>query len=227
MKESERRVRLIQWLETICKDVEDLLLGDYIFWALQDVVDANPRFKAASGLFTQWIASAFIQATAVGVRRQAKADKDSVSLRRFLQEVKKYPTLVSRKHYMSFYAGKGLWLIKIGQQDFDAVAGAGASYLQTALVDQQFDELKRALEGIEHYVDRRVAHFDKRGLARPTPKLEDLTNSLRILERIVILYWRLLKGEAMTTMLPTILFDWQEIFRFPWSPLSHDVSEAM
>lgn len=95
MNESERRVRLIKWLETISNDVQDLLLDDHIFWKLQEVVRENQRFKECSGLFTQWVASAFIQATAVGVRRQAKTGDDSISLRRFLDEVQKYPSLVS------------------------------------------------------------------------------------------------------------------------------------
>jgi hypothetical protein len=87
MDESAQRDRLIKWLEVVSRDVEDLLLDDYMFWELQDVVRRNPRFATASGLFTQWMFTAFVQATAIGVRRQAKADNDSVSLRRFLLEV--------------------------------------------------------------------------------------------------------------------------------------------
>jgi hypothetical protein len=90
MDEPARRVRLIDWLHVIFRDVQDLLLDDHVFWELQEVVRRNPQFSTASGLFTRWIASAFVQATAVGVRRQAKANGDSVSLRRFLQEVQKY-----------------------------------------------------------------------------------------------------------------------------------------
>lgn len=216
MNEEERRHRLIQWLETIFQDVQDLLLDDYIFWELQKVVETNANFKEASGLFTQWMASSFVQATAVGVRRQVKVDADSISMARFLDEVDKYPSLVSRSHYMSLYAGKEAWLLEIGEHDFDTVAGVGATNLPVALVQQHFAELKAAVGGLEHYVDRRVAHYDKRGLARPTPTFADLTASLRTLEGLIILYWRLLKGQSMTTMLPTIQFDWQDIFRFAW-----------
>jgi len=92
-----------------------------------------------------------------------------------------------------------------------------AASLPVAIVQQQAADLKAAVGGIEHYVDRRVAHYDKRGLARPTPTFADLTASLQTLERLVILYWRLLKGASITTMLPTIQFDWQDIFRFPWA----------
>lgn len=227
MNEKERRDRLVQWLETIFQDVQDLLLDDHIFWELQKVVDGNAQFKEASGLFTQWMASSFVQATAVGVRRQAKVDADSISLARFLTEIEKYPTLVSRAHYMSLYAGKEAWLLEIGEHDFDTVAGVGAATMPVAVVQQQMADLKTVVGGIEHHVDRRVAHYDKRGLARPTPTFADLTASLRTLERLVILYWRLLKGPSMTTMLPTIQFDWQDIFRFAWANPAGAAGEIM
>jgi hypothetical protein len=218
MTEEERRARLIQWLDVILKDVQDLLLDDHIFWEFQKLVDANPKFKESPGLFTQWMASSFIQATATGVRRQAKINDDSSSLARFLAEVEKYPNLVSRAHYMSLYAGKEPWHVEMGEHDFDNVAGAGAAQLPIDLIRQHIADLKTAVDGIEHYVDRRVAHYDKRGLAKPTPTFADLTDALATLERLVILYWRLLKGASNTNLLPTILFDWQQIFRFVWLP---------
>ena len=218
MTEEERRARLIQWLDVIFKDVQDLLLDNHIFWEFQKLVDANPKFKESPGLFTQWMASSFIQATATGVRRQAKINDDSISLARFQAEIEKYPNLVSRAHYMSLYAGREPRHVKIGERDFDSLAGAGAAHLPIDLIRQHIVDLKTALDGIEHYVDRRVAHYDKRGLAKPTPTFADLTDALATLERLVILYWRLLKGASYTNLLPTILFDWQQIFRFVWLP---------
>lgn len=228
MDESAQRDRLIKWLQVVSRDVEDLLLDDHVFWELQDVVRRNPRFATASGLFTQWMFTAFVQATAIGgVRRQAKADDDSVSLRRFLLEVQNYPSLVSRDHYMSLFKGKHPDLIEAGQLEFDDVAGAGQPHLSSTIVDGQLRELDGAVRGIEHYVDRRVAHYDKRGLARPTPTLGELSAALKTIEKLVVLYWQLLKGASMTTLLPTIQFDWQNIFRFAWDPLDEQRPEEV
>jgi hypothetical protein len=216
MNEAERRQRLITWLEVIFRDVEDLLLDDSIFWRLQQLISANPRFKQTPGLFSQWMASSFIQATAVGVRRQAKRDDDSISLKRLLTEVQKYPSLVSRSHYLSFFKDAEPWLKEAGDREFDAMAGVGATCIPVALVEQHLQELDAGVSAIEHYVDRRVAHYDKRGLAKPTPTLGDLTAALRTLEKLVMFYWLYLKGSSMTTMLATVQFDWEAIFRFPW-----------
>jgi hypothetical protein len=37
-----------------------------------------------------------------------------------------------------------------------------------------------------------------------------------------ILYWRLLKGPSMSTMTPTIVHDWKDIFHFAWEPVTPD-----
>ena len=228
MEESTRRARLIEWLQVIVQEVQDLLLDDHVFWELQDIVCSNPRFSTASGLFTQWMASAFVQATAVGVRRQAKADGRSVSLKRFMQEVQKYPSLVSRAHYMSLYKGNHPDLIEAGESEFDDLAGEGEPHLPSACVGKHLRELDEAVKGIEHYVDRRIAHYDSRGLAHPMPTFDDLNTALKKIEEIVLLYLQLLEGASMNTMLPTIQFDWQNIFRFAWeSPPEPSTTEVI
>ena len=60
MTENERRTRLIGWLEVIYKDVQDLVIDNYLFWELQAIVRNNPRMRECSGLFTQWMASSFV-----------------------------------------------------------------------------------------------------------------------------------------------------------------------
>ena len=91
MTETERRDRLIQWLKVIYGDVQHLMINDHLFWEFQEVVHNNDRFKSASGLFTQFIATSYTQSAAVGVRRQAKLGDDSASAMRFLDELRKYP----------------------------------------------------------------------------------------------------------------------------------------
>jgi hypothetical protein len=106
MTEEERRSRLIDWLEIIKNDVQDLLLDQYIFRELQHTIEQNPLFNESPGLFTQWMASGFAQATAVGIRRQAKLNRDSISLSRFLNEIKHYPSLISRQYYIGLYQAR-------------------------------------------------------------------------------------------------------------------------
>lgn len=46
------------------------------------------------------------------------------------------------------------------------------------------------------------------------------------MENLVILYWRLLKGANITTLLPAIVFDWQDVFRFAWKPREQPGAES-
>jgi len=197
-----------------------LLLNDHVFWEFQKVVERNDQFLKASGLFTQFIAQAHAQSAAVGIRRHAKADKDSISIMSFLCEVRDHPQTVSREHYMSLYEGKEGWHIQLGQRDFDRVAGEGSRHIPSRIAEEQIQAIRGAVDSVEHYVDRRIAHYDKRDLARPLPKFSELTDALKVLEEIVILYWRLLKGLSLTTMDPIIMDDWKDIFRFVWEPKS-------
>jgi hypothetical protein len=227
MTEAERRGRLTNWLEIIFADLQQLLLNDHLFWEFQRIVDRNDEFLNASGLFTQFIAQAYAQSAAVGIRRHAKADNDSISVMRFLREVRDHPEIVSRSHYIGLYEAKEGFHIEIGQRDFDRVAGVGAFHVPAALAEQQICEVKGVAAGVEHYVDRRVAHHDKRDLAKPLPKFSDLTDALKALEKVVILYWRLLKGPSMRTIVPIIMYDWMDIFRFPWQPKASLAAEAV
>jgi hypothetical protein len=97
MKTAERRARLIEWLEILHANVQQLLLDDHLFWEFQKIVEGNGQFQNASGLFLQFVAGGYIRSAAIGIRRQAKSDRNSVSVLRFLDEVRDYPHLVSRE----------------------------------------------------------------------------------------------------------------------------------
>lgn len=217
MTEEERRARLVDWFETIKRDVQDLLLDDHIFRELQEIVRANPAFKECSGLFTDWMASSFAQATAVGIRRQAK-ERDGVSLKRALNEIKTFPTLVSCEHYLSLFNGQPVRLAELAEEDFREIADGSGAHLRLEIVERHIEELTEAVRIIEHYVDRRIAHRDPRGLAERIPTFDDVTSALEKLESIILFYWCFLTGEAIPELLPQPQFDWEEIFSFPWIP---------
>lgn len=217
MNESQRRERLIKWLDVIYKDLEDLLIDNYIFWEVQSIIQTNPKFSQVPGLFTQWMVFSFQEASAVTVRRQLKTDRNSVSLRRFLEEVLKYPHLVSKEYYMKHFVGVESSRRQDAERYFYLTVGNKNEYIPKEMVERQLKELKDSSEGIEHYVDRRVAHYDQRGLASPAPTFGDLNRCLNSLESIIKTYLSLLKGEiSLDSLLPTITVNWKAIFRFPW-----------
>jgi len=213
----QRRERLIAWLEVIRDDVQDLLREHHIFWEIQSLIRANPRFAGSSNLVNQWMASAFAKSSSVGVRRQAKRGDDSISLKRFLTEARDYPELVSRDFYLAYFADSPDWLRETsGHGHFDSVAGPGNPHIRREVVEEQLATLEATVASIEHYVDRRVAHYDKRGVTKPLPTFKDLEVALKALESLVIFYWTLLKGASIVELTPAIQYNWIDVFEFPW-----------
>jgi hypothetical protein len=145
-------------------------------------------------------------------------NRSKISLKGFLREIQECPQLISREHYMSLYKGAEAFLVDMGKRDFDRVAGEGSPWIPLSLVDQQLEEMKQRVSKLEGFADRRIAHYDRREPARPLPTFTDLTEAIQHLEKIVILYWRLLKDSSLSTLSPTIIFDWKDVFRFAWQP---------
>jgi hypothetical protein len=216
MNDGERLERLLGWFKVIDGELGDLILDDYLFWQVQEVVRSNPHFADSPGLFTQWIASCFIQSAASSVRRQLKLDRDSISLRRLLEELRQYPHLISRDFYLAHFKDSPEWLQEHGDQEFDDWAGKGGLHISPAIVESHILDLKAAGAAIEAYADRRVAHYDQRGLAGPAPTFDDLSKCLVVLQGIFKKYHVLLRGASPESLLPTIVVDWKQIFRFAW-----------
>jgi len=215
---ARRRTRLLEWLAVIDQSLADLVIDEHIFRELQGVIRANPRFKTVPGTLTQWIARSFVNSAAVGVRRQVKNDKQSVSLRRVLEEIRAYPWLISRESYLKHFEDSPDYLRERGEEEFAELADKGGSHIDPAIVERDIADLTSAAERIERYADRRVAHYDLRGIGGRTPTFGDLRRCLQTFERIYKRYFVLLKGASLEGILPAFQFDWKAPLRFAWLP---------
>lgn len=219
MTDAERRQRLKEWLDLIYKDVQDVIVDNHMFWEVQEILKKNPSLANMPNLFNQWMASNFIQSAAVGVRRQADRGADCVSLHRFLTEIAEHPSLVSREYYVSLYDGVNLpknFATEFANHNYDELVGAGKSQPDVADIRSEIDTLQAQTDGIRHYVNKRTAHYDMRGLQKPIPTFDDLSACLSLFEKLIKKYHNLLTGAALTSLLPTFLDDWQAVFRSAW-----------
>ncbi len=82
------------------------------------------------------------------------------------------------------------------------------------LISRDIDGLKRLTMQVEAYVDKDLAHLDRRGFTG-TVTFNDLDNALDALDRIACRYICLLTGGYRDTLEATIQGAWREIFTVP------------
>jgi hypothetical protein len=219
MSLEKRRDRLKKWFDYIFKNATEAIINQHIFWEVQDIIRNNPDLQNQSNAFYVWMGSTFVQSTVLAVRRQVDRDQNSASLLRFLLELQKFPDLISRQYHRSLYE-RPEYEEKVADEmtnyTYDEHVGAGATVLDVDTIQLEIDSLVDASQKLHHYADRVVAHYDLRGLEHPTPKFDDLTNCLAVVEKLVLRYLVLLKGAAQEELLPTFLYDWKSVFRVQW-----------
>ena len=211
----QRRERALGWLETIYKDVQELVVHNHVFWEVQNIIKKNQRLADTPSVFYDCLALTFSQSATVTVRRHSKLNKQSVSLHRLLEELRQYPKIITRDYFVGLY-GLDRLEQKRANRAFDKLAGKDAGHLDPGRVQDDIDELKKGTKPIEDFVDRRVAHYDPRPLKYGQPKFDQLTDAIHCLEKLTLRCSLVLKAESAATMLPTFQYDWKAIFKFPW-----------
>ena len=134
----ERRSRLNKRLDIIKENVTEAIINQQIFWEVQDIIRHNPQLRNTSSAFYQWMGSTFVHSSALSVRRQVDRDAKSVSLLRFLTQVRECPDLISRNYHRSLYDRYAKELAdELARLTYDKHVGAGASKLDRNTVQQE------------------------------------------------------------------------------------------
>jgi hypothetical protein len=210
----QRLAKWIRWFEEIRNDVQKLLINRHIFSEVQKIVAKNKRIHKPSS-FYQYMAETYVAYITVGIRRQLKYNKDSISFVRLLSEIRDTPAILSRTYYKSLY--KGSPVENHADRHFDNIAGGTGNHISVQMVTHDLAKLKRVASRIEEFADRRIAHRDDRK-PQVIPTFLDVDKSLSVLDMICCRYQRIFFAEGSTTLMPTFQFDWTEIFRKPWIP---------
>ena len=215
----DRRKRLAGWIADIESEVADLLLDEHIFWSVQDIIRSNPSLASARSHFFQWMGTSFVASASVAVRRQVDANPKAISLRRVLEELLAYPDLITRAAYLGVASDGSAESTDLNNNAFDEWADATGNLLDAGRVAADLNNLTDACEKVQHYADRRVAHYDGRGV-RPAmmPTFDDLESAIRAIEELLKKYYLILTGTWLGQVKPTITYDWTDVFRTRWIP---------
>jgi hypothetical protein len=82
------------------------------------------------------------------------------------------------------------------------------------IIEKDIENVRNLGSEIESYVDRKLAHLDKKGWTGQVT-YGDLKKIIEQFNQIVCKYLSLITAKANITLKPSIAFNWKSIFRVP------------
>src|SRR5262249_12586226 len=82
------------------------------------------------------------------------------------------------------------------------------------ILQQDVEQLETLTRKVEQLADRSFAHLDKRGFGDMVT-FGDLDACIDAFDQLVCKYLSLITAEGYSSLEPTILFNWEKIFRVP------------
>ncbi len=145
----------------------------------------------------------------MGIRRQVKPQKDSISLFGLLSDMHDYPKAITRTQFVNRFGDKSE-----GNSIYDDFAGKNKKHLDNPRISIELIELKNVSAKCEQFADRLIAHLDRRGL--PTskwPSYAELNKALSYLEQLREKYARFFYSDKPNS-----------IIKFKPPEMKHDIT---
>ncbi len=216
-----------KWINLILSEISGLSIERNIFWEVQDIIKNNLKIQKPSK-FYNFLSNIYVESALIGVRRQVKIDKDSISLARLLKEISDTPEILSRTRFFAHFKGStvekiaklmGSTVEKFNNRNFDQFAGKIGDHVDPELIKLDLEELKSKAQKCEKYADQRVAHLDEKAISN-IPTFADLDSCIDFLEILMKKYYLLFRASNLTSILPVDQnkYDWKAIFKEAWLP---------
>ncbi len=201
-----------RWLKVVHDDLQQLLVNRNIFWEVQTIIKNNMELRKPSSFYT-YLGDTYVAYISIGIRRQVKVSSQSISFTRLLTEIVDTPSVLSRKYYTGLY--RGSVVEDMADRDFDKFSGRGQSHISKDMVSSDLRKLYRVASKVEDFVDKRIAHHDKRK-PKILPKFDEVDACLDVLDKLYVKYHLAFNASSMNSLMPTYQYDWKEIFKVPW-----------
>ena len=221
----DKFIKWNEWIDRILSEIRTLSIDRNIFWEVQEIIKNNPKIQKPSK-FYNFLRNNYTASALMGVRKQVKIDKDSISFAKLLQEICDTPKILSRERFFANFKGTITEKIaklmestieKYESKKFDQFVGKTVNYVDPELIKLDLKELKSKAQKCEEYADRRIAHLDKKIICN-IPTYDELDNCIDYLEILMKKYYLLFRASPLKYILPANKNnnDWKEIFREAW-----------
>lgn len=99
--------------------------------------------------------------------------------------------------------------------DFSRYADANGAYVCPQMLKDDKARLESKAKILAEFVDRRIAHWDKRK-PKVVPTFGELDDCIKLLDQTYVKYHFLFHAESINTLMPTYQYKWKSIFCEPW-----------
>jgi hypothetical protein len=208
-----------EWGEQIWTIYDHITIADlsrHIHNEVGAILHANPRLWRNNNSFYLWMATTYEAYALVAVRRQVDRRKGSISLVRLLDEISRYPHILSRERFVQQAIASKLPASEGAMNRmFDHYTAPGANHIQADVVRAELRDLQAQTKSIEEYTNTRVAHFNPK-VPEETPMVLQVHAALDHLYALVEKYLLLLR--AVKYEKPQLADEetWKDVFREPW-----------
>lgn len=203
----------VRWIDTICAEVEQLCYLKHIFLEVQAIIHANHSLPPGNS-FYEFLNHGYTALGVMGVRRQVKQQKDSISLASLLIDIQDNPQIISLQKFKSLY-DESIFDRELAESHFSGFKTPDADHVDPGMVTRDIASLRDSVKGCEDFADRKLAHSDPRTVA-PHPTFNDLHACVDLIEELALKYRLILTAKGGNSLTPIILGNWKAIFKVPW-----------
>ena len=217
MRTDPRLNKWCKWLRIIEDDVGRLLSYRQIFSEVKTIAEQNNKLDLSHPYFSFFVIT-YMDSAVMGIRRQAKPHRDSISLAGLLDEIVKNPQLITRSDHYELYRNNDRYpqtmLDRMRAQTFNEFASPESKIIDAVRVGNDIQTLEEICKNVEDFADRRIAHWDEKEPLVDL-NLEMIFQALEKLESLIERYHLLFFAETkwITPGLPSPVSD---LFTEPW-----------
>lgn len=205
--------KLDEVLTDIQTEVGELITNRYIYIEIRNIFDKNSKLSRVNDELFWWIYRNHLYSALMSIRRLYDDDPDCNSLLKFLNIILSNPTILSRQRYVGIFQGDGEY--EEANSIFDKIVGKGKDHIDPKEVLKEIDIFKGKKDKFEEFINKRVAHQDKRKVTK-IPVTKDLEDFIKYLKELTIKYSMLFDGLDHLDIEPSIQVNWTDIFKILW-----------
>lgn len=203
-----------EWARKIKGDLQTVIDDRSIFNQFDSVIKANLEHieKNHGFYFCTFVRRCYVQKTASAIRRHMKVDKESISLMRLLQQIFECSDQFTYAIFLEMFPIDPSY-VNWQESTFSHFSENGIN-ISKAVIARDIEKMKQIGGNLEQFVDREIAHLDKRGY-EGTFTGKEIDECISSFDELTCRYLTIITGDGFSTLEASVIFDWKDIFTVP------------